>query len=498
MNKILKIKFILWIAIGLLAGSCYEDKGNYDYKELTALAIDTANTGIKAEMTAIQMENFKVPVKINYAGDKSELSYEWRIYPQNPQKPEEVSMYDSAQVISHQEVLDTVIYQVPGQYYLTYIVTNHSNDTREYLTIKLNVASALSRGLCVLDEKEGFYDLNLIKSAKLITDLTRADEKIDYQLFSKINGNLSVTDGKFIGQYQKTLYFFTETGAYCLNSNTFEVTQVEYKYLFNFPNAITPAPQAHTIVNGPRELLMNNGLVHVFNHDPYQGKTGFGDRLDGDYQAAPFLIPISTRTFATVIYDMKNGRFAPIDQWASNVGEFEDNNEAEFNLNNIGKDQEIRYMENGFNDYTYAIFKNKATSVYSLYVADFSGSEPTPVKKYDMSGCSGLNDNCLFAFGNRGNICFYASGSDLCQYKYASANTGAPVYTFNGETITTLKVFKKSGHAEDGKLLIVSTTTAAGDGKVYLIGFNELNGNLEAVAQPYEGFGRIMDVFYKE
>ncbi len=496
MKKIFEFRFFLLMTVVLGFSSCYEDKGNYDYEELKALVIDTTGNEVKAEMTAVQFENFKVPVKVSYAGDKSDLAFEWKIYPQNPQKPDEVAKFDSAVVLSRQEVFDTVIYEVPGKYYLTYTVTNRANDTKEYLTIKLNVESALSRGLCVLDEKDGFYDLHMIKTAKLLTDIKEEDEKIYDHVFTKVNDRTE-TAGKFLGQYNTNLYFFTETGAYVLNSNTFGIVSDDYRGLFSFALSINPKPQAFMLTSRPMEMIVNDGLVYKFDHMSWGTET-FGDRLNGDYYAASFLPRISTSTFSTVIYDMKNGRFAPIDQFGSNVGEFEDNNEAEFNLNNIGKDQEIRYMENGFNDYTYAIFKNKTTSAYALYVADFSGREPMPVIKYDMSGCTGLDDNCLYAFGNRGNICFYASGSDLCQYKYASANTGAVVHTFVGETITNLKVFKKNGHAEDGKLLMVSTCTAAGEGKVYLIGFNELNGNLGAIGRPYEGFGRIADVYFKE
>lgn len=68
------------------------------------------------------------------------------------------------------------------------------------------------------------------------------------------------------------------------------------------------------------------------------------------------------------------------------------------------------------------------------------------------------------------------TGSDLYQYKYASTNKGAVVHSFSGETITGVEVFKNSGHAKDGKLLIVSTESG-GEGKVYLIDFNELTAD---------------------
>lgn len=502
MNKILRIKWFLLIAIMVAFTSCYEDKGNYDYKELTSLTIDTVNSGIKPEMTAIQFERFRVPVTIKYAGDKKDLAYEWKIYPQNPQKPDDVSKYDSAVVLSYQEVFDTVIYEVPGKYKLTLMVTNHTNDTKEYLTIKLNVESALSRGLCVMDEKNGVYDLNMIKTAKLQTDLTVADEQIYYQVFSRVNER-TVTNGKFLGWFlgytssPALLYFFTEDGGFTLNSNSFAIVSDDYKGLFSFPITISGVPQAFMVTSRPMEMIVDKGLVYAFDHRSTSNIT-FGDQLQGDYYAAPYLPRISTSTFATVIYDTKNGRFAPIGQFGTNVGEFPDNAGGEFDLNHIGMDMELKYMDNGFNAYTYSVFKNKTTSGYALYVADFSGKEALAVKKYDMSGCSDLNDNCLYAFAATGNICFYASGSNLYQYKYSSTNASVPLHSFAGETITGLKVFKMDGEAADGKWLMVSTYTSSGEGKVYLIEFNQLNGELGEIPAGYGGFGRIVDFMYKK
>ena len=91
-----------------------------------------------------------------------------------------------------------------------------------------------------------------------------------------------------------------------------------------------------------------------------------------------------------MIFDMKNKRFAPINQFGSNVGTFESTSTGEFDLNDIGSTKELKFMENGFNSYTYAVFYDTETSGYSLYVMDFSGATATPVKKYSMADCEGL------------------------------------------------------------------------------------------------------------
>ena len=502
MNKILKFNFALLAGLALTTQSCYEDKGNYDYRELTALSIDTLNSGIKPEMIAYQLENFKMPVNVKYAGDKNKLEYEWKLFPQDPQKPDDVVNFDDPVILSTQEVLDTTIYEVPGKYYLVYTVTDPTHDVKEYLRIKLSIESALSRGLCVLDEKAGNYDLHMIKTATLLSDITPEQEKTVKNIFSNVNDRIE-TSGRFIHQFtpgwgSKVFYFFTETGGYTLDPNTFEITSDDYKSLFSFPMAIESNPQAYMVTSNPAEIIVNNGLIHAFDH-VMMGASCFGDRLEGDYYAAPFLPKLTSDNFATVIYDTKNARFAPIDRWISGVGSFVDTEGAEFNLNNIGRNMEIKFMQNGYNEYTYAIFKNIDNSNYFLYVTDFSGENEMPIKKYDMSGCPELRDNSIYTFGTRGNVCFYTSGSNLYQYKYASKNAAEVVHQFGSETITTIEVFEQEGHELDGKLLMISTVTASGEGKVYLLPFDELNGTLNTLdMNVYTGFNKIVDVYFKE
>ena len=50
MNKRFIIEIMLLLAVVAGLWSCYDDKGNYDYKNLISLQIDTL--GIKAEQTA--------------------------------------------------------------------------------------------------------------------------------------------------------------------------------------------------------------------------------------------------------------------------------------------------------------------------------------------------------------------------------------------------------------------------------------------------------------
>lgn len=62
-------------------------------------------------------------------------------------KMNDVQKYDSAVVLYTKAVFDTVIYEVPGAYYLTLTVTDKAQDLKDYFTIKLNVETLVSRGI---------------------------------------------------------------------------------------------------------------------------------------------------------------------------------------------------------------------------------------------------------------------------------------------------------------------------------------------------------------
>lgn len=498
MKTIFKIKIVSLLLLLVVLSSCFEDKGNYDYHELTALEIDTIGSGVTPEMTAFQFENFKVPVNIKYDGDMSNLSYEWKLFPQSPTKDDDDPLYDDPIILSTKAVLDTVIYNTPDKYYLTLTVVDKLEDVKYFLRIKLNVETKLSRGLCVMDEKDGKFDLNMIRISKLLTGANPEDDQVYYSLFSGVN-NDEVTNGKFLGYASQinAFYFFTETGGMKLNANTFEVISNDYKSFYSFPMSIKGAPMAFMQTTRPMQMVVDNGLVYIWDHMT-MGTTAFGDRLDGNYTAAPFLPRISTSKFSTVIFDVKNSRFAPINQFGSSVGEFPSTPSAAFDLNNVSDSKKIKFMDNGFNEYTYAVFNDTETSKYELYVADFSGAEAMPIAIHSMENCPDINETSHYTFANRGNICFYSSGSNIYQYKYSSTNTAEVVHSFSGETITSLKVFKQAEHEKDGKILIVSTLEN-GQGKVYLIEFNELNGAIVGgTEQPYSGFGRIVDILIKQ
>lgn len=60
---------VLWVLVWVfMASACYEDKGNYDYRDLDEIIIDTAGAGIRTDYSVALQETL---------GNSSESILQW-------------------------------------------------------------------------------------------------------------------------------------------------------------------------------------------------------------------------------------------------------------------------------------------------------------------------------------------------------------------------------------------------------------------------------------
>lgn len=74
--------YLLALLTGILfLTGCYDDKGNYDYKEINDIVIDTV--GFKMTYTVLQYEELQIDPTVAFTRNpipEGNLSYEWYIY----------------------------------------------------------------------------------------------------------------------------------------------------------------------------------------------------------------------------------------------------------------------------------------------------------------------------------------------------------------------------------------------------------------------------------
>ena len=88
-------KFILCLMLlPALFTSCYKDEGNYDYKELNEITVDTV--GVKTSFVIDQYDSLVIEPKINFslsALPETALSYRWIMYSDAWGKDETVAAF---------------------------------------------------------------------------------------------------------------------------------------------------------------------------------------------------------------------------------------------------------------------------------------------------------------------------------------------------------------------------------------------------------------------
>lgn len=146
------MKYILiGILMVLVATSCYEDLGNYDYGNKTSIQVDS----IKNLYEAYSGDTLRIVPQISSYSDV--VSYEWSIY-DSLQPTGEVT------VLSNEKDLSYPVYLPQGIYQLEYKVTDADGYTQITSTV-LSVITTYSEGFYVLKEIESNSDLDLYPSS---------------------------------------------------------------------------------------------------------------------------------------------------------------------------------------------------------------------------------------------------------------------------------------------------------------------------------------------
>jgi hypothetical protein len=129
---------------------------------------------------------------------------------------------------------------------------------------------------------------------------------------------------------------------------------------------------------------------------------------------------------------------------------------------------------------------------------------------YDISAWPGIANAERFTFSTRGPIGFYAAGNHVYRYTYDPNDftvqpTAEETWPYGpaNETITALQLVKHAGISVpestlDKYLLIGTYNEGSGEGKVYVVEIDVVNG--ACVTTPvavYTGFGKVANMAFK-
>lgn len=496
----MKLRNILYAALGLAmtgaVSSCLEDEGNYDYKELAAFYVDSAN--IQKSLLVTQFNTLQVQSALVFEGDKSDLTYAWSIYQTTGQM---YSTDNKADTISTEPNLSTTITVKPGSYYLEYCATQKSTGYRAFYRYNLTVESAVGTGLMVLYGRDGKADIDMVKTPLFMGGVK--ETSYSRATYSRANPDKAL-NGTPVGCWPINDYIniFTDQDGVRVSADDMSEKLGFNKLFWKAPSVCKP--QAYT--KGNDDLLINDGKAYATIlawGDPYFGAAKL--LPDDDYEAAP--CALNCYGAGVFVYDESKGRFLQGGEWSSELSVVPAADLHDLNLNCLFMDQ--AYQGSASSKQVYAFMQEKSNPaqryIYSI-TQGYSASNFKLNKKYDISACPRIADALYFSVSNLSPICFYATKDALYRISFdestGKATAEASAWSCPAdEDISFMRFFSDSGldmtESPAFKYLMVATHKGS-EGKVYVLSLDPVSGVVKSKpAAVFEGFGVVKDIKFK-
>lgn len=494
------IWFSLFLALGLLS-SCFEDKGNYDYKEIGE-AVIKAIPGVTDngdKLVCLENEQIKLTPELEFKAGTSAAEYEfiWFRYPKKPQGTP--GHYEQADTLAMTQNLDYRVVDSPRDYWLIYKVIH--KETGALTEQKFEFIISAVNGWMVLDEDvNGKGDLQVIRDKDIVAG---GNGQVVKDYFSVNNGGKKMHHARFISicPYLSNLYIYSDEGAYIMNSATYKEKEgITYIDLFSSVvtlDAVNPQAESYDTKGGNTEVLVNNHKIYTVSYR-MMGQTQFTEGMGvDDYVAAPAVVPIRVtgNDNCAVLFDTKNNRFITVGTWGALTAPVSAG--GAFNTGAIDPELEYVYMNEGKDGETCLVMKNKNTEEPYLFRANLVTLEPVALAKVNLGQLTDISLANHYAFGIRGDFMFYATDTKIYTWRYGKEEATEFMTVGTGEKITQVKLYvNPADNSLTGKLLFVATQKG-NEGKVYKALFNEMSGILQGKPLEYSGFGVIKDMYYK-
>lgn len=213
------IYYLIFVFVfSLLASGCYEDKGNYDYKEINQIKI----TGIDESYSKVSFQDvLRIEPTITADDASDELSFLWTVN----RKERDLDWVEEdikSDTIGYEKVLDYPVNLQQGIYEVVLRVTNEKNGHQIFNVAELQVMTKFSDGFYLLKDMGNMteVDLHLPDGSKMVDMLGKS---IEGGVFGKPTS---------LGMIPLYSYIDTLTGKYA-TSMVITVCTEEQAYIMN-------------------------------------------------------------------------------------------------------------------------------------------------------------------------------------------------------------------------------------------------------------------------
>lgn len=486
-RKPLLLVFLITVS-SLFYYSCDSNSDNdRDIENFNLVTVDVDAS--EAPNMILQLDTLRISPVIfqSLETDESNLTYEWTVRTDerfiNGPIDEEVTTISTERDLEYRVGLTT------GSWKFVCRVTDENTGVTSVGYYYIAVQNQFSEGWLILEENNSQGDLSIILP----------NGSIFREVYTSINPNEPLELP--LKQLVVTNFSFGIDEIAILSENS--GVQLDYTELLKIYNTEslfwnTPTsfkPEFHTWHGTSNGWIISGGQVHLQVRGGFPGDKKYGDAMafpngvGDDYYAAPF-VARGSGFYPAAIYDNKGKYFVYLASGLSPLlKKFPPKTDtAAFDMNDVGL--EMVYMETA-NEQSLinAIMKDDSNVFYMLQLR-LNASEPAHLYKV-MSGATDISNSSVYKSSKTLNRLYYSVDNKIYLYDTPSnLIIGAPFTFPSGETITAMEI------DESDPTVIVVATWDGSQGKFYelnIAGTGEIS-----LANTYSGFGKIIDMDYKD
>jgi hypothetical protein len=472
---------LLFFATAIVLGSCYKDKGNYNYTDINNVTLKTTLD----TLSVLLPDSLKVNLTVEQSmGDAADLSFEWVLYP--------AATPLTRRTLDTTQNLKAKITELPGTYYLTVYVKDRKIGVEYQKRLYVSVLTAYSEGWLVVEENNGACDISMISPV----------DTIFRNIYSAANKGAKLPAGT--SRIPEIRTYSSDQRVFILSpSDMIQVNYADFVKIKDFNEFFWEAPAVKKpqeyFANGSDEMMLNDGKIYCRSlNAPPNSAIKLNLPPEGNYYMAPYEIYASGSS-GYMVYDTIGQKFQLLTTMSNNFTSFTAQaGSLAFDMSNIGK--KLIYTEQNTTSYCNAFFKNNTNDSLFAFVYNPSMTGSLAQTRYDGLNAPGLANARLFVSSRLLTYLYYVYGNSI--YKLdIPAKTAAPIYTFPaGTEIRAMKMYRNLKNSTDPNQnrLIAVATHENGQGKVYYFPI-AATGNFtnNTYSKVFTGFNKINEITFK-
>lgn len=501
-----------WIFILLGFISCRKDLGNYSYTDIDEVLINNIEDSYEARSLSDLKITPKLRLKSGTELDSSQFSYEWFAI-------DTVQTLDSLKLtkLGNAATLNYKVNLSPKgyPYHLYFRMIDKSSGKQWLKKGKLWVSSDIGNGWLILQQVESESRLDILNYNAATKDFVAYKDILKGTV---IEGNptlvhYAATMDLYSRKAIEQVYVGTDKKTYSFNVT--EQTYNNYRMLNR--EIVRPLPEDfHAIkfrgvgaTSGKQNYCLGSdgALMFEYNQSSSSFSTGVNRlQMQGEVKISPFFaektFPSNGQAYA-MMYDIDKQRFIAHSGTANTAMTLFSANPIMIDPSNVGMD--LVYMDYSLNSNTfYALLINKASQVLKLLRFDMMSSVMLPVAYDEVTLLNGIDQADFYCIDPNFGYLIYTKGNKVFQYDPFN-KVHKQLLDFGTRQVSAVKFQRFADKVENlrykdySKSLVVCSydpIDVYNSGKIefYKVGLS----TAPELENSYSGFGKIVDVSYRE